>query len=125
MNTNDVVQQQIDAAEAKRRAERDRRAALRAPRAAGVQARHRAKLARIGSTEQHGASLALASLRLDHETTVRLLDHLDDQTVRQAAAVALAALSELALNARPASITRLRDTLTRMQASGPDGPAAA
>ena len=41
MNINDVVQQQIDAAEARRRAERDRRAALRAPRAAGVQARER------------------------------------------------------------------------------------
>jgi hypothetical protein len=125
MNINDVVQQQLDAAEAKRRATRDRRAALKAPRAAGVQARHRAKLAHIGGTEQHGATLALAALQRDHETTARLLDLLDEQTVRKAAAIALAALSEVALTARPANLTRLRDTLTRMQASGPDDPAAA
>lgn len=125
MNVNDRVQQQIDAAEAKRRAERERRAALKQPRAAGVQARHRTKLARIGTTEQHGATLALASLSRDHETVARVLDLVDDAVVRQVAAVALGALAELALNARPASITSTRDALRRMQASGPDGPAAA
>ncbi|MFE1430371.1 hypothetical protein ACFW6C_33105 [Streptomyces fungicidicus] len=125
MRIDDVVQQQIDAAEAKRRAQRDRRAAMKVPRAAGVQARHRAKLARIGSVEQHGATLALASLDRDHETVARLLDLVDEQAARQAAAVALGALAELALNARPGSITRIRDALTRLQASGPDLPPAA
>ncbi|WP_149552922.1 hypothetical protein [Streptomyces marokkonensis] len=125
MNINDIVQQQIDAAEARRRAERDRRAAFKKPRQAGVQARHRGKLARIGSTEQHGATLALASLNRDHETVARLLDLQDTASVRQTAALALGALAELALNARPTSITRTRDALQRMQAAGPDQPPAA
>lgn len=125
MNINDVVQQQIDAAEARRRNERDRRAAMKAPRTAGLQSRHRGKLATIGKPEQHGASLALASLNREHETIARLLDLLDDATVRKASAVALAALSELALTARPGNLTRLRDALTRLQLAGPDSPDAA
>jgi hypothetical protein len=125
MNIHDIVQQQIDAAEARRRAERDRRAAMKTPRTIGVQARHRAKLARIGNTEQHGATLALAALNRDRETVARVLDLVDDAVVRQVAAVALGALAELALNARPASITGVRDTLRRMQDSGPGQPPAA
>lgn len=119
------IQAQLDAAEAQRRAERDRRAALKKPRAAGIQARHRTKLARIGSSEQHGATLALAALNRDHDTIARVLDLQDAASARKAAALALGALAELALNARPASITRARDALQRMQASGPSHPPAA
>ncbi|WP_316740447.1 hypothetical protein [Streptomyces sp. MK7] len=103
----------------------DRRAAMRVPRAAGVQARHRTKLTRIASPQQQGASLALAALSVDHETVERLLELADDRTVREAAAVALGSLAALAIHARPSQITRLRDHLTRIQAGGPDGPPAA
>lgn len=76
----------------------------------------------IGDTEQRGASLALAALQRDTEGLAVLLDLTDDQDVRAAAAVALGALAELALTARPANITRTKDALGAIHGRGP-GPA--
>ncbi|MFJ7154645.1 hypothetical protein ACIQUQ_06875 [Streptomyces sp. NPDC101118] len=123
MNVNDVVQQQIDAAERKRKADRDRRAALAAARSRGLTARHQAKLARVAKPEQYGARLAQAALRRDEAGTAAILEALDPSTGRQAALVALRALSELALTARPGNVTRTRDFLARIEASGPDAAA--
>ncbi|WP_432166474.1 hypothetical protein [Streptomyces sp. bgisy031] len=101
------------------------RTAFEEQRQPGIQARHRTKLARIGTIEQHGAALALAALNQDNETVARYLDCLDDQSARKAAAIALGAVSTLALNARPHSIARVRGALIRMEQRGPNPTDAA
>jgi predicted DNA-binding protein with PD1-like motif len=73
----------------------------------------------IGGTEQRGASIALAALQRDTEGLAVLLDLTDDQDVRAATAVALGALAELALTARPHNITKTRDALRNIHARGP------
>lgn len=72
----------------------------------------------VGATEQRGASIALAALGRDHEAIAVLLDVTDPDQVRQAAAIALGAIAELALTARPVNITRTRDALTAIQRRG-------
>lgn len=74
----------------------------------------------IGDVEQRGASLALAALQRDHDGIALLLDLTDTQQVRQAAAVALGALAELALTARPHNITKTRDALRNIHQRGPE-----
>ncbi|MFE3659097.1 hypothetical protein [Streptomyces sp. NPDC059165] len=120
MNVNDIVEQQIAAAGRKQQAQQQRRAALKTARNHGLTQRHRSKIAHIGTDEQHGVRLALAALNRDHETLARLLDYADDRTVRNIAAVALGAVAELALTARPVNLTRTRDALARMADSGPE-----
>ncbi|MFF4425042.1 hypothetical protein ACFY04_30445 [Streptomyces sp. NPDC001549] len=122
-DVNDLVEQQIDAAKRRRQAQQQRRAALDTARQHGLTARHRAKLARINTVEQHGARLALAALRRDSMGVAVLLEALDPATSRQAAAIALGALAELGLSGRPGNVVKARDALARMEASGPD-PAA-
>jgi len=104
---------------------RQRRAALQAARDPGLIERYRAKLTHISTPEQHGARLALAALNREHDTIVRLLEYAPTGTVRQSAAVALGALAELALTARPGNLTKARDALARIEASGPDQPTPA
>ncbi|MFJ3719063.1 hypothetical protein [Streptomyces sp. NPDC090057] len=72
----------------------------------------------IGPAEQRGVTLALAALDRDHQAIALYLDLIDPDQVRQAAAVALGALAELALTARPHNVTRTRDTLRAIHARG-------
>jgi hypothetical protein len=122
-DVNDLVQQRIEEAKRRRQAQQQRRAALDQARQHGLTARHRTKLARINTPEQHGARIALAALRRDSIGVAVLLDALDPATSRQAAAVALGALAELGLSGRPGNVVKARDVLARMEASGPE-PAA-
>ncbi|MFP8882563.1 hypothetical protein [Streptomyces mangrovi] len=117
MNVDDVVNEQIAAAERRRRAQRDRRKAFNEARQHGLRQRHATKLVRIGRTEQVGARLALAALDRDSQTVAAMLSTVDPQQARQAAAVALGALAELGLTARPGNLTRARDALLLMERS--------
>lgn len=73
----------------------------------------------VDDAVQRGASLALAAMDRDHEGIAILLDLTDTDQVRAAVAVALGALAELALTARPHNITKTRDALRNIHSRGP------
>ncbi|MEU6768621.1 hypothetical protein ABZ916_39690 [Streptomyces sp. NPDC046853] len=124
-NVNDIVQQQIDAAKRRQQAQQQRRDELAHAREHGLAARHRTKLTRIGQTEQQAMRIALASLRRDHQGVSLALSAVPDPDARRVAAVALAAVAELALAAPPDKVQTAIDGITRMHDAGPDDPSAA
>lgn len=125
-NVNDIVQQQIDAAQRRHQAQQERRDELAEARRHGLAARHRTKLARIGITEQRGMRIALAALRRDHQGVALALARVPAPEVQRAAAVALAAVAELALAAPPDKVQTAIKGIARMETSGPDDdPSAA